>query len=608
MKKIIALILSVALIFVPVSVFADEDVITASVNIYTNNEFVVSDVVTSDDIVELFYGNIPIGYLYGDVYGTYKSGSVTVNGEPGMWLDWSPDVPLFMGPGYSMANPGDEIIINLYYEKEVPVEEPVITYYHTTIYVNGEDSNPLAGYEIVFTGKKGAEEIIVTGISNEAGLVIVDLDDSYNWTYLNFVVDEDNYYNEISFEKPPEEEPTPDIVVGEEHKITISYEFQNEPGGTLINGHTEVENEFNHTVEQTAISGDVLNLMAETEVINDDDTYRLGTIFVQGGSEGRSVINNELSEFVMIDSDVEITFVYTLVKPIYKVTVKYVDEAGEEIFQATERSYEGSTNALGEVEYDVTDVLEFEIQDYERTEVIGDLTGNLDEDKVITIVFTQSTPEPTPEPEPEPTPEPEPEPTPEPEPEPVPEPQPEPEPEPQPEPTPEPEPQPAPAPVPTPEPEPEPEKEPEVEPVPDPIPEPVEEDVEIEDEDIPLDDLGAWALINLISVVATVFVALGMIFTYSKKQEDEDEDNEEEESSESDEKDHKTSKFIGIIPAIVSIIIFILTENMKLPMVWVDKWTLLMLIILIISLLLAYLTRHKKKSKMMNKKNKNNKQ
>ena len=84
MRKLIALILSMILILVPVSAFADEDVMRVSVNIFTNGEFVVSDTVDSDVAPELFYGTIPIGYLYGDVYGTYKSGSVTVNGETGL--------------------------------------------------------------------------------------------------------------------------------------------------------------------------------------------------------------------------------------------------------------------------------------------------------------------------------------------------------------------------------------------------------------------------------------------------------------------------------------------------------------------------------------------
>ena len=50
---------------------------------------------------------------------------------------------------------------------------------------------------------------------------------------------------------------------------------------------------------------------------------------------------------------------------------------------------------------------------------------------------------------------------------------------------------------------------------------------------------------------------------------------------------------IGLIVAIVSIIVFILTENMLYPMILVDKWTLLMIIFLVINILLFIKRRDK---------------
>ena len=69
-----------------------------------------------------------------------------------------------------------------------------------------------------------------------------------------------------------------------------------------------------------------------------------------------------------------------------------------------------------------------------------------------------------------------------------------------------------------------------------------------------------------------------------------------------DEKDkekgkHKLSKMLGILPAALGIIVFILTEDIRLPMAFVDIWTLPMVLIFIISLVLARLTQNKKKSK-----------
>ena len=70
---------------------------------------------------------------------------------------------------------------------------------------------------------------------------------------------------------------------------------------------------------------------------------------------------------------------------------------------------------------------------------------------------------------------------------------------------------------------------------------------------------------------------------------------EGEEEDEDEEEGKKKSKFLGLIPAIVSVIAFILTEDMSDPMTMVDKWTILMLIILGVSAVTAFLTRNKDK-------------
>jgi uncharacterized protein YqhQ len=54
-------------------------------------------------------------------------------------------------------------------------------------------------------------------------------------------------------------------------------------------------------------------------------------------------------------------------------------------------------------------------------------------------------------------------------------------------------------------------------------------------------------------------------------------------------------KLLGLIPAIASIVVFLLTENMNNPMRLVDKWTILMVVMTLVNALLAYLTRNKKK-------------
>ena len=170
-------------------------------------------------------------------------------------------------------------------------------------------------------------------------------------------------------------------------------------------------------------------------------------------------------------------------------------------------------------------------------------------------------------------------------------------------------PTPGPGPGPGPEPTPEPAPEPTPEPTPTPSPEPEP----IPDEPVPQTDPEKyWALANLLASIGTVLTALGMILTFFRKRKDEEEEENveakeaavtrtatsEEEAKEEEEDDknkRKKSKFLGLIPAIGSVILFILTEDMRNKMIWTDKYTLAMVIILLVNFVLAYLTRNKKK-------------
>ena len=113
----------------------------------------------------------------------------------------------------------------------------------------------------------------------------------------------------------------------------------------------------------------------------------------------------------------------------------------------------------------------------------------------------------------------------------------------------------------------------------------IEEPVTIINEEVPLANLGTWALINLITTIITIINALGMIVTalFKKSYEDDDKDGY-----------HKKSKLFGLLPAILSVMLFVLTEDMTLPMTLVDKWTLPMALVLLTSAVLVYLTKNKK--------------
>ena len=90
----------------------------------------------------------------------------------------------------------------------------------------------------------------------------------------------------------------------------------------------------------------------------------------------------------------------------------------------------------------------------------------------------------------------------------------------------------------------------------------------------------------------------------NRKDEDEEGENAEqtrcyaaetsEEPEDAETKKRLMGRLLGIIPAIISIIAFFITEDMTLPMQMVDKWTLLMVIILIAEVIVAILSRKKK--------------
>ena len=102
-----------------------------------------------------------------------------------------------------------------------------------------------------------------------------------------------------------------------------------------------------------------------------------------------------------------------------------------------------------------------------------------------------------------------------------------------------------------------------------------------------VEENGSWALVNLICVLLSAISALGMIFTMNRKEEE----NEEEE-----ERKTNLSKLIGIIPAALAILSFLLTEDMRNMMVFTDRYTLMMILFPLVSLLSAWLTGNGKET------------
>ena len=86
---------------------------------------------------------------------------------------------------------------------------------------------------------------------------------------------------------------------------------------------------------------------------------------------------------------------------------------------------------------------------------------------------------------------------------------------------------------------------------------------------------GTWALVNLILVVATVLGAALHTVSYFINREKEDEETVTEKRF--------SVRIASIAAAIVSVIAFILTEDMRNRMVLLDRWTLMMAVIAMIA-------------------------
>ena len=121
-----------------------------------------------------------------------------------------------------------------------------------------------------------------------------------------------------------------------------------------------------------------------------------------------------------------------------------------------------------------------------------------------------------------------------------------------------------------------------------PAEEPAEE--EIEEADTPLASGAAWALLNLILMLCTALVSILLLIGFLGKKKKEDEN----ENVEYTVKRKGVTRVLSLIPAIGSIIAFLLTENMRNPMVFVDRWTWLMVLIALVQVIVCIFTRKEK--------------
>ena len=103
-----------------------------------------------------------------------------------------------------------------------------------------------------------------------------------------------------------------------------------------------------------------------------------------------------------------------------------------------------------------------------------------------------------------------------------------------------------------------------------------------------------WAIMNFICMIITVLLAILLLLSKSKNEEKLENDKTYSYDEEEDYQEEKRSLFIrslALLLAIISIIVFFLTEDMSLPMVIIDNWTIYMLCFAIVQLIVFILDR-----------------
>ncbi len=85
---------------------------------------------------------------------------------------------------------------------------------------------------------------------------------------------------------------------------------------------------------------------------------------------------------------------------------------------------------------------------------------------------------------------------------------------------------------------------------------------------------GSWALMNLVATVVTALLALFLVLSKSDSND-----------TTSARKQQTIWKIVSVVDAILAIVVFILTENMKFTMTLVDKWSILMVVLVVISVI-----------------------
>ncbi|WP_419031487.1 hypothetical protein [Holdemanella porci] len=107
-----------------------------------------------------------------------------------------------------------------------------------------------------------------------------------------------------------------------------------------------------------------------------------------------------------------------------------------------------------------------------------------------------------------------------------------------------------------------------------------------------------WALINLICAIVTVLFGLLLLISKRHKNKDDEEDEtkdqtttNEDEEKEQEKKRGAFTRVLAVLIAILSVVFFLVTEDLSLPWAWTDQWTIWMVVIGLVQIVVFFVGR-----------------
>ena len=108
-----------------------------------------------------------------------------------------------------------------------------------------------------------------------------------------------------------------------------------------------------------------------------------------------------------------------------------------------------------------------------------------------------------------------------------------------------------------------------------------------------------WALINLICAIVTVLFGLLLLISKRHKKKDGEEEDEtkdqtttnEDEEKEQEKKRGAVTRVLAVLIAILSVVFFLVTEDLSLRWTWTDQWTIWMVVIGLVQIVVFFVGR-----------------